>query len=83
MTDIEKQDKEAHLINLLSRGFTMQQAREHVYGKQDEPVAPVAQKTEDEEVEALRQVLTDAGIPFHHKAGKAKLTAILEDSKLL
>jgi len=81
-----KEDRELHLLNLVSRGMSLPEARKHLgiaapVAEEPAPPEPVADR--QDELAKLRALLDSKGINYHPNAKSTTLRRKLEESELL
>jgi len=76
-----ERDKQAHLLNLVSQGMTLNEARKRL--GIPVPQTVTVEEVEPNEIDILRKQLDDLGIVYHHKAGVAKLRSLLMEGDLM
>lgn len=78
-----EQDKQNHFLNLISRGFSMREARKRVGYEDPAPPpasAPEVVESPIEEKKAVRAKLKDLGVKYSPNASLENLQAKLEDA---
>lgn len=80
-----EQDKQNHFLNLISRGFSMREARKRVGYEDPAPPpafvpAPEAVDNPIEEKKAVRAKLKELGVKYSPNASLENLQAKLEDA---